>query len=113
MAARLRRHASWWNWRRPLPRRRWQSAERAELRRQLLGRCDPVVEAADPPIPGQERGGWGGQDLERRRGGRLPREVDPQDAKRGAEGRLDRFDRRILRSPADGAARGWKDDERP
>src|SRR6202521_3944774 len=106
MAARWRRHASWWSWRRPLRRRRWQSAERAELRRQLLGRREPVVEAADAPIAGQERGGWGGQDLEGRRGRRLPREVDPQDAKRGAEGRLDTFDCRILRGAADRAARG-------
>src|SRR4030081_701654 len=105
MAARWRHRASWWTWRRPLPRRRWRSAERAELRRQLLGRREAVVEAADPPITSQERGGWGGQHLERCRSGRLAREIDSQDPKRRAEGRHDGLDRRILRGPADGAAR--------
>src|SRR5436853_7771312 len=106
MVARWRHRASWWTWRRPLPRRRWRSAEGAELRRELLGGREAVVEAAEPTITRQERGGWGGQHLERCRGGRLAREIDPQDSKRRAEGRRDGFDRRILRGAADGAARG-------
>src|SRR5437667_373651 len=111
MAARRPHPASWWNWRPMLPRRLWRSTERAELRGQLLGRGEAVVEGIDPTVTGQESRGWRGQHLERVRGRRLARELDPQDAKRRAVGRLDRLDRRILRGPADRATRSRKDDQ--
>src|SRR6266513_5090583 len=111
MAARRRHPASWCNWRLALPRRHWPSAERAELRAQLFGRGEAVIEGSDPPISSQERRGWCGHDSEGGRDGRLAREIDPQDAKRGAVGGFDALDRRVLRGPADGATRGRKDDQ--
>src|SRR5438034_11011607 len=111
MGARRPHRTSWWIWRPVLPRRHWRSAKRAELRGQLLGRGEAVIEGVDPTVTGQEGRGWRRQHPERIRGRRLAREIDPQDAKRRAVSRFDGLDRRILRGPADRATRSGKDDQ--
>src|SRR2546428_5764350 len=103
---------SWWSWRRWLPQRRWRNAERAELRRELVGRREAMVDAANPPVDAEKHCGRGGQHLERLADGGPPGEVNLENPEPFAEARFDGLDRGQLHRAARPAARGREDDQR-
>src|SRR5438552_2136135 len=106
----LASHGHWSISRPPLPRRRWRG-DGANLRRELIRRGKPVIEAPDSAVAAEDDRARRGQDLEGVADRGSPREIDLQDAQRFAEAGSDGFDRRMLRGPTRGAARRREHDQ--